>query len=317
MEQNDLRMVIKVAKMYYELKLKQEEIAIKENLSKSKVSRLLNKAVEEGYVKFSVTYPIKSVNELEKEFIDVFKLKRVFIAPIIVEDKFLIMKDVCIALASDLTRIINEDDVVAISWGNTLNSLSNNLIPINKKGIKIVQLNGGIAKNVRPTRSENIITNFAKVYEATGYILPVPAIVDNKKIADTIMEDSQINFVLNLAINARVAIFTVGSVSSESILIDAGYFTKDEYEDMKEMGAVGDICTRYFNIKGELIDKDLNGRAIGISLDALKAKDYSIGIGVGIKKANAILGALRGGYMNSLYTDEITAKEVLKIYYNL
>ncbi|RHN07116.1 hypothetical protein DWZ29_15640 [Anaerobutyricum hallii] len=40
-------------------------------------------------------------------------------------------------------------------------------------------------------------------------------------------------------------------------------------------------------------------------------KKWSIAIAVGINKIDAIIGVLRAGFMNVLYTDEKTAREIL------
>lgn len=312
---NDSKLILRVAKKYYELKMNQEEIAAEENISKSKVSRLLKKAMDNGYINFNINYQIKSVSDLEEEIKKCFNIKNVFICPVIVNNDSLILNDVCKALARDLNKIIKDNDTIGVSWGKTMNCLAKNLEKIDKKNIKVVQLNGGIAKNITSTESVTIVENFTKACDGVGYLLPVPAIVDNKKIADAIMEDSQIKNVLDLGKNSRVAIFSVGNVLDESILIEAKYFTLNEYRIFRDIGIVGDICTRYFDINGRIIKEDLNHRIIGITLEELKKKKVKIGIGVGITKAKAILGALMGNYINTLYIDELTAQEVLKLYY--
>ena len=50
---------------------------------------------------------------------------------------------------------------------------------------------------------------------------------------------------------------------------------------------------------------------VGISLEQLRALDGVIGVAGGEEKVPAILGALRGGYLNVLITDEATAQAVL------
>jgi deoxyribonucleoside regulator len=49
-----------------------------------------------------------------------------------------------------------------------------------------------------------------------------------------------------------------------------------------------------------------------LSLDELKKKEYCIAVAVGSKKVKSICGALRGGFLNVLITDENTADAVLK-----
>lgn len=315
MNLNELKQTIRVAKMYYEVGMSQEEIAEKEMISKSTVSRLVKKAVDNGFVTFTINYPIQSVEELEEELKSAFNLKKAFLAPVIVDDNELIKRDVCKALGLDLSRLVQDDDIIGISWGTTMECISSYLPRMNKKGIRVTQLNGGVAKNVKPTKSSTIIEKFTEAFDGIGYILPVPAIVDNSNIAKVFESDSQIKQVFDLIEKGRIAVFSIGHMSSDSVLWEAGYFNQQEYEELQKTGAVGDICSRYFDIYGKVVDQNLNSRTVGVSLDTLKDKEYSIGVAVGDHKAKAILGALKGGYINTLYTDEKTARTILDIYY--
>jgi deoxyribonucleoside regulator len=96
------------------------------------------------------------------------------------------------------------------------------------------------------------------------------------------------------------------------VLIERGSITLKDVDALKTVGAVGDICTRFFDIEGNLVNNEYNARTIGIELTDLKRKETRIAIAVGSEKADAIVGALRGGYVTSLYMDEITAASVLK-----
>lgn len=62
---------------------------------------------------------------------------------------------------------------------------------------------------------------------------------------------------------------------------------------------------------GAIALNELNDRVVGFRLEELKEKEWAIAIAVGINKINALIGALRGGFMNVLYTDEKTARELL------
>lgn len=315
MNLSEMKQTIRVAKMYYEVGMSQEEIAEKELISKSTVSRLIKKAWDNGFVKVTVNYPIQAVEELEEEFKSVFNLKKLFLAPVLVDNNELIKNDVCKALGLDLAKLVKDDDIIGVSWGNTMECVSLNLSKTNKRGIKIVQLNGGVAKNIKPSKSTTIIENFTQAFDGIGYILPVPAIVDNKNIAEVLISDTQIKQVFELIKNCRIVVFGIGHISLESVLFEAGYFSQKEYRDLQLMGAVGDICSRYFDINGKVVDQVLDKRTMGVTLEALRDKEFSIGIAVGEHKAEAVLGALQTGYINSLYTDEKTARAILNIHY--
>ena len=85
------------------------------------------------------------------------------------------------------------------------------------------------------------------------------------------------------------------------------------YNYIKSSEAVGDICARYFNEKGEFIKDEYFDRIIGIPLEDLKNAKTRIGIAAGVEKVNSILGALRTNVFNIFVTDEQTAKAVLKL----
>ena len=48
-------------------------------------------------------------------------------------------------------------------------------------------------------------------------------------------------------------------------------------------------------------------------MEDFRDKKYNIAIAVGERKAAGILGALRGDYVNVLYTDEKTARKVMSL----
>ncbi|MNP76955.1 Transcriptional regulator LsrR [compost metagenome] len=52
---------------------------------------------------------------------------------------------------------------------------------------------------------------------------------------------------------------------------------------------------------------------IGLSLSALATIPTVVGVAGGVPKAEAIVAALKGGYINALVTDQDTAAEMLKL----
>jgi len=305
--------LIRVTKKRYLLQMNQEEIAKSENLSKATVSRLLKKAETLGYVTFRLNIPSLSAMDLEAEIKEKFALKHVFVASAQINDERVIAHDVVDAAASYLNTIITSGAIIGVSWGNTLSLLSRNLKKSNATDVTVVQLNGGISKNVTPTGAESIARNFAENYSGTSYILPVPSFVDNKRIVEALKEDSKIREVFSLIHQSEIAIFSIGSLNPNSILITSGYFSQEEYMGLKKKNYVGDICSRYFKKDGSYSDKALYDRVIGISLEEIKEKKHSIGIVIGQQRTDALLGALNGGYINTLFTDELVAREILSM----
>ena len=305
--------IMRVARKYYQLKIGQSEIAEEEGISKSTVSRLLKKAVELGYVKISVEYPVESCVEIAHQMKEMFHLKDVFITPTVVDDPDIILQDTCQALSDNLNNYIQNNDIIGVSWGRTLRKLSNYIHPIGVKGTKVIQLNGAVAKNNSVTGAQKIVDIIAEATGGEGYMLPAPAIVDSKEIADVMKRDSQIKALMDMAQKTSVNIFSVGAMTRDSILCEVNYLKPDYMTKLEKMGAVGDIASRFIDINGDVVDHELDERIIGMDLSVLRDKKYAIAIAVGMDKVKSILGALHGGYINVLYTNDKTGQMIMEL----
>jgi DNA-binding transcriptional regulator LsrR (DeoR family) len=82
---------------------------------------------------------------------------------------------------------------------------------------------------------------------------------------------------------------------------------------LRLQGAVGNICARHYDSNGDPVALDLDRRVVGIDLRSLREIERVIGVAGGAVKAHAILGALRGGHINVLITDESAAEEMLRL----
>ena len=98
MDTNKSYQIIRVAKKYYELHMGQLEIAQEEGVSKSTISRMLQKAIDLGYVKVTIDAPVESVKEMEDQLKQTFHLKEVFVSPNLVDDEEISLRDTCRAL---------------------------------------------------------------------------------------------------------------------------------------------------------------------------------------------------------------------------
>ena len=305
--------LVRIARLYYEMGYNQKQIADREGISRPKVSRLLEKALQEGIIQIKIAYPVESVTELEYALKKRFGLKKVFVAPVIVDEEDAMKRDVGQAVARFLGEIVIDGTTIGVSWGTTLPFVSSQLQENPLEDVRIVQLNGGVTSTYLSTGSIGIVDDFVHAYNGRPHLLQVPTIVDNETVAFALLSDRSVNATISMGKEANVAVFGIGHASLESVLVKVGYFTEDEFENLLENGAVGDICSRYFDHQGNIVSQALNRRTIGISLDDLAAKEYSIGVAIGEKKAPAILGALRHGYVNCLFIDEVVARKVLEI----
>lgn len=303
----------RVLKKHYLLKMSQKEVAENEGLSTATVSRMINRAISEGYVKFQLNLPTPNLFELEEEIKEHFHLDMVSVTKVDLEEKEVIERDVSIAVADYLNSILQPGDIMGVAWGNTLASIARHLKPKQVENFTVVGLNGSVTRNTIRIGSEMVVGAFAKNYGGEGYMLPIPSIVDNSEVAKMLRSESQIQEIFELIQKVNVALFTVGSIRSDSILIRSGYFTQEEYAQMRKKGYVGDICSRYFYRDGSHPDMELYQRTMGISLEDIAKVEKKICVVMDKDKAEGLHGALCGGYISRLFVDELTARELLEI----
>jgi DNA-binding transcriptional regulator LsrR (DeoR family) len=104
----------------------------------------------------------------------------------------------------------------------------------------------------------------------------------------------------------------IGSVEPSRLLLSSGnVFTAEELAMLQERGAVGDICLRFFDPDGNPVITPLNERVISLKLEQLRRARRSVGVAGGPRKVNAIRGAIKGGWINVLITDHLTAHRLM------
>src|SRR3990172_9901270 len=143
---DELRLIARVARMYYEWDMRQSEIAKQLDLSQATVSRLLNRSKEEGIIRISVNLPSGVYTEMEETLVKKFGLRDAIVVDSLDDNEKLIQRDLGAATAYYLESAIRPNEVIGISsWSATLLALVDALHSLPRKsGVKIVQILGGI-----------------------------------------------------------------------------------------------------------------------------------------------------------------------------
>ncbi|MBL7052885.1 MAG: sugar-binding transcriptional regulator, partial [Candidatus Marinimicrobia bacterium] len=290
--------------------LTQQQISEKLGISRPGVSRLLSGARNHGIVHIKIVDPFKNGTRLENALKKRFNLKKVIIVPAD-KNSNLVKKRLGKAAVLLLDKIVEENIILGISWGTTMQEVARQLHHKPMKNTIVVQLNGGISRAEYDTHASEIAQVIGEKYNAVPYLLPLPAIVDSPDLKNAIVFDRNINRTLKLSKKADIAMFTIGSFDRNSVLVKADYFEKEEVESLIQNGAVGDICSRIISSDGKICSQGLDARTIGIELEEIREKPYSIAVAGGKKKFRAIQAGLRGNWFNCLITDESVAEKLL------
>ncbi|OLS33471.1 RNA polymerase subunit sigma-70 [Bacillus sp. MRMR6] len=309
-DQEKLYKVIEAAKLYYLLDYNQNEIAKVLGVSRPTVSRLLQQAKADGIVQINIMDPTENVVALASQLEKKFNLKKAIVASIPQFENHIIKNYLGEKAANYLHEIVKEQDVIGVTWGTTLYHIAIELKQKFVKDVKVVQLKGGVSHSETNTYASEILYLFGKAYNTTPHHLPLPAIVDHVVVKQAMEADRHIKRILELGKQANIALFTIGTVKTDSLLFQMGYFTESDQESLYEK-AVGDICSRFFDKNGDICNESLNERTLGVNLNDLRQKEYSVLVAGGPNKIEGIYGALKGQYANVLITDQFTAQFLL------
>jgi deoxyribonucleoside regulator len=303
-----------VASMYYEDDLTQDEIARRIDQSRSTVSRMLQDAREKGVVEIIVHYPWRTVPELEASLVARFGLRHTSVLLGRGQPYDEILRGLGVLAARYIEAILTERTVLGISWGVAVYNTVRALRPDCKLPITAVQMVGAVGEGDPLTDGPDLVRLLAGVCGGEHRYLHAPLLVEDRRARDVLLQEPRIRETLALARRADVALVGIGAPTPEVYsLLRAGYLDQAKLAQLRDQGVVGDVCARHYDAQGKELDIDLNRRIVGIELQDLHAIDQVIGVAGGEAKASAILGALRGGHVSVLVTDDATAQRVLTL----
>lgn len=310
-EQRELLM-IQVAKRYYELDMTMGDLAKELGLTRWQASRLLSEARETGIVRIEIVPRAPRKPELESRLQRRFGLRDAVVVPMTSEYDNDMLLDSVAQAAGRLLAGLGRIPLIGVSWGRTMSAVAHRLPPFWNDGVEVVLLNGAMNIRSPSVRTNNVAELFARSANGTATLLPVPAILGHAATRVALEEDPTIASVLALGRRAPVICFGMGSLASDSVLLQSGFVSEAEVAALKEKGAVGDVLSRYVDARGNIVDPELDARTIGLDLRFCRQREFSIGIAAGTAKRAVILACLRASYINILVTDEATALSLLE-----
>lgn len=310
-EQLDKALMARVAWLYYNHGLTQQAIGDKLGLSRNKVLRLLARAREEGIVQIRVDHPSIRYMELEERLVEAYGCREAMVVPS-GDSPEQTLEALGQFGAIYLERSVRPGDAIGTAWGVTLREVARHLRPQPVADVTVVQLMGGLNAGglVNPLDVARVV---AEKFDGRLQMLYTPAIVDTPEIRDALLSDNAIAQTLAAGAAVKKALVGIGDVSETSSLVRWQALTEEEMAELKRLGVVGDILGRHFDAWGRPVETPLSDRTIGISLDTLRGIPHVIAVAGGLHKTEAIVGALRGGYVDTLITDHKTAAAVLQV----
>lgn len=306
--ENDEVLLVKVAHLYYDQLLTQDAIARRLSITRWKVGRLLAAARKTGIVTITINHGHQRISALEEELIAKFQLE---VAVVVSSGEFSsreVLPGLALAAADLLTNLATKPSALGVSWGQTMDAVADSLKLGWAEGIHIVQLNGALSLSSAEGSHRDPAQKLAFTGRGRCTLMPVPAIVDDPRVKAGLERDSTIKQILSIAMSTPAALFSLGSLSSESVLVQSGYLSREEVRRLRKLGAVGDILGRFVDSDGNIVDPELDARTLGISLTDLSNKKIRIAVAHGVEKRDIARAALKARIPTHLVVDEFLAQ---------
>jgi DNA-binding transcriptional regulator LsrR (DeoR family) len=311
------RLLVKIARLYYEQDMTQAEIGKRLRLSRQKVQRLVHQARDQGVVRIGIRPIMGIFSDLEKGLEEQFGLREaVVVETSAYDNQPTVAREVGVGAADYLIRVVQSHDRIVLSWGGSLLGMVNTLShhpSMELKDVTVIQGLGGLADPNNEIHAADLTRRLSKSLGGKALLLPAPGVAGNQPAREAHCGDPHVAGVLRQARAANLAFMGIGAPRPESILVQEGNIvTWQELAALKKLGAVGDINLRYFDDRGRKVPSDLDDRVIGLTLEEIGKIDHVVGVAGGTEKFGAIRAALRGKLVDVLVTDHMTARRLLQ-----
>lgn len=304
----ETELLFRIAQLYYEQGMTQNEIAKRLYISRSNISRLLKQAQEVGIVEITVHYPFERKRRLEGEFNKRFTLDEIRIVDLNTPNGADLYTATTKLAASYLNMQLNNSSTLALTCGNSICGAVHELRPKNYlPGMMVVPLMGSIESSNIILDGHYLVRQVAEIYGSRHQCIMAPFRVDDAQMCQSLLRRPSIVETLSLAENATIMCTGIGTSSQSS------YLTRDEQRMFSERGAVGYIGGYYFDENGVIIEApELYSKLICAS-----RKMFDIPLRCAVvadpQKARSTLAALRGNLINVLITNSTVARKILEV----
>lgn len=302
------RMIVKAAKLYYAEGWTQAQIAKKNGVSRPVISKLLNRAKEEGIVEIYIKDKTVQTVELEQKLEKKYELKEVIVVAGAGYTSEMVLRQLGKAGASYLSKRLTGNKKIGISWGASVHALITEYPYERREQAHVVPLIGGMGNNFVHLHSNQLSFHFAQKLNTSCSYLYAPAMVESDDLKNRLTASKDIAEVLEEGRNVDIAVVGIGNPVVQSTMEKMGYIHENDIASLKKSQAVGDINSSFFDSLGHKIDHPINERVIGLNIDEIKKIPEVLAIVEGAHKINSVHAALTGGYIDVLVIDDSMAQ---------
>ena len=315
--------MVQCLELYYRQAQSQKDIAAALGVSAATVSRLLKRAMDEGLVRVELDLPRRQ--ELEIALAERFGLRDAVVVG--AGGRGDVREELGLAAAGYFEKIAANAHRIGVSCGFTLYHTIRSLHERRFRDLALYPLSGESTLKLVDISPNTLVGIMAAKYRphVTAYALPVQHLVslrDIERERRRLLRDPEVRTIYEAARSVDIALVGIGQIAEQT----PGFCSLAEtygvsVKRLRELGVVGETNYQPFDSDGQIVDlpelRVLMRRMLAVDGDRLRElsrqDDHTvIAVAGGKAKIDAVRGALRGRFCNTLVTDEDVAAAILK-----
>lgn len=302
--QKELR--IRAAWIYHVEGRTQSEVADILGINRVAVTRLLADAKKKSEVIVTVSSDLAPLAKLERQLEARFDLNRAIVVPH-TDTSVEPVQPIAHAGAAYISGLVQEGMTIGVGWGRTLHAMLRFIEARPVADLRVVSLLGGLSEARRFNPAE-FAWQFAEKFNADGFLLPAPAVVDSPETKEALIERCGISQVFDMAEESDIVLLSCGALSQLNTSYRVGIIDDTQRDALASLGATGDMLFTFLGENGAPVDHDLNQRCISFDLDRIRKIKERILISGGPEKLPILRASLKAVQPTTLVTDEHTAR---------
>ncbi|WP_019172492.1 sugar-binding transcriptional regulator [Pseudaminobacter salicylatoxidans] len=298
----------RVAWLYFVGGMTQQEIANQLDITRLRVNKMIGQARAEGAVMIDIRLPLIDCIELEEKLKERYGLQDATVVPSI-PDYVQQQQTIGEAAGAMLDALLPERTGVGVGWGRTLSFSVRRLGARRPKEPWVVGLMGGVTRG-SGTNTFEVSTALAQALAAECHYLTAPIYCPSPESRETLLMHDELAAVVRRAEEAEIGLISCGDLSERSPVVPIKA-VGESLDELKALGAIGEVLGCFMDENGEIIPHPLNYCIMALPPDKLRDKPVSILASGGMNKLPILRAILRGRYVNRLVTDEAVARELV------
>ncbi|MER7174131.1 sugar-binding transcriptional regulator [Streptomyces mesophilus] len=286
------------------------QIAEEFGVSRFKVARVLETALERDLVRIEIRVPAELDAERSDKLRARYGLRHAVVveSPAESEEQSPDPENLGEVAADLLGELVNEGDVLGLAWGRSTINMAAALDRL--PPCTVVQLTGVYDAGTAERGSVEAVRRAAQVSGGDAHPIYAPMLLPDAATAAALRNQTGIARAFEYFDKVTVACVSIGSWEP-GISTVHDMLSDEERAHYASLGVAAEMSAHLFDVDGRRVGRDLGERCITVEADRLRRIPEVVAIAGGQRKGAAIDAVLRSGLVTSLVTDTAAADYLL------